>query len=136
MEMRAAQSSNIDMTGPEHILMAAFSDHIEGMGLNHPTPHLLQVPSVMHDAYVIQNTIEELDESDYREKDLPQFLMLLSMTCNILQGFLQYVKKGTKFLKGRAYCSDCGVVLLSHQDEQDLVDEQLLGVLPDEPIPY
>lgn len=136
MEMRAAQSSNIDMTGPEHIVMAASSDHIQGMGLNHPTPHLLQVPSVMYDAYVIQNTIEELDESDYRENNLPQFFILLSMTCNILQGFLQYIKKGTGFLKGRTYCSDCGVVLLSHQDEQNLVDEQLLGVLPDEPIPY
>lgn len=114
--------------------MAASSDDIEGMELNHPTPHLLHVPMVLHDASVIQKTIEELEESDYRERNFPQFLMLLSMTCNILQGFLQYIKKAKKFLDGRAYCYDCGAVLPSYQDEE--VDEQLVGALPEDPTPY
>lgn len=135
MEMRAAQSSNTGMTGREHIIMAAFYDHIEGMELKQPT-HLLQVPTVMHDAYLIQQTIEELEDSDYRENDLTRYIMLIHISCKILRSFLEYIKKGKSFLSGRAYCSVCGVVLPSRQDEQNSVDEQLLGALPNEPVPY
>lgn len=136
LEMRAAHSSNMGMTGREHIVIAACYGPIEGMEVNHATYHLLQVPTVMRNAYVIQQSIEDLDESDYRENDLPTFLILMKGSCKVVQGFLEYIKKGKSFLNGRAYCCVCGVVLLSRQDEQNLVDEQLLGALPNEPIPY